>query len=653
MPGSVTMTEASGQPAINADADYSLAIIGYTSRSAVAAGVLSPLYQDPAAAVTDCGVGDALDALCQSISATQGNPGPAPSAIYSTPAASPGAYGAINVAGVTGTAVVTNRTAVAPLGTYQPYMKITTGGTVGVSGMVALASLDGGRTTRQVAIGTLDHYAFPSTDGWGDGSQAGFTFAPSSADLTALNTLINELYTDFNAHVILVGGSPVHGSTGAVDVVTIASATDTASRIARINALRVAYIAHIARTSGAPGIHITADVSAADQLAYGAATTDGEALLLALDLKAKYNLHRVNLTVHTNADSTNATTSAAPSMGVFVAGDVFYTSTTPPMFADADLYDPSDPTAVKGAFAVIAESSQQFGTLVITEPVAAGDFSTLAAGLNYGATFGKRWSLIVRFRDPASGETDAAYVLAFQAFASAHHDDRITCLAGSCWVTDAYTGRVYLRSFLAPYLARLASRNVVAGEKGERLAQNPGWVRRGPLEGASLKDDGGNLVGHDEAKRGGIEAANGAPVGGGVALYFQRNFQRAGTYITNRATTLYPVNSAILTPMDRAVANAVEQLAIGISLDFIGGADIVDPSTLTLDDDVRQGLAQAIQAEIAAQYPSEFANATDPNLVTVNPTVTRSGAQVTITGVIAVQFYDYTDRINLTFAATR
>jgi hypothetical protein len=325
--------------------------------------------------------------------------------------------------------------------------------------------------------------------------------------------------------------------------------------------------------------------------------------------------------------------------------------TTPPMWGTSDLFAAGPPAA--GAFAAIAESTNQFGTIVITEPVQASDFATLVLGLNYGLQFDKKWKLIIRFRDPTAGESDAAYIAAFQAFAAANHDNRIECLAGSLYVTDAFRGYTWNRTFMGPYVARLASRRVVLGPNGERLAQNPGWVGRGPLEGASLKDAAGNIIGHDEATRGGIEAQNGAATGGGICCCYRRNVRVAGTYVTNRVTVMYGPNSAVLTPMDRDVLNAVEMLAIGVSLEGIGGSDIYDPETLELDAGIRDGLASAIASAIRDNYGTEFQNATDPGLVVINPTVTVAGAQVTISGVIKILLYGYTDAIVLTFAATR
>ena len=336
--------------------------------------------------------------------------------------------------------------------------------------------------------------------------------------------------------------------------------------------------------------------------------------------------------------------------GTLVTGDTWSESkTTPPMWGTSDLYAAGPPAA--GAFAAIAESDKNFGILVITEPVQASDFATLVAGLNYGLSMGKRWLLMVRFRDPTSGETDAAYITAFQTFAAANQDDRICPVAGSGWLTDAFRGFVHLRSGLPAVLARLQSNAVVPGSEGEKIAQHPGYVQRGPLEGFSVTDTSGNQVGHDEQIRGGIDG----PVGstGGGLTFFRIPGDLPGTYVSD-ASVLYPApNRGILTLMDRRVANGIERVASAIAWLEIQGAAIFDPETLALDDSKRDAIQTKIAKAIRDRYRNEFQNPDDPNLVEVNPTVMVNGARVTISGTLNVRFYGYIHTINLSFSATR
>jgi len=658
MPGGASIFETPGQPQIDTDANFSACIIGYAVSNPVASGHLTTPYSSPGAAVADLTAGDAVDLLCQAITVTPGNPAPPPCSFYATPATTPGAYGTIVVSGVTGTSVPANNTAVAPKGTFDPWMQVVTGGTVGTTGMTAYASLNGGRQKTLVQLGTATTYNFPASDGWPTGNMAGFVFAPAAATVTALLTKITLLQTTLTGtgHFVLTT-STVHLAADTTDDTALAAvpaATTAATGVTLFNACKTYLAAHGASTT----YHTIADAALATALAaIPTAVTIADVDLYLDDLIAAYNAHRVNTTgtVHGAADSTNTITAYVPIPGTLIAGDVFYTHTQAPQWAVADLYTAaSGPTDASGAFAALAHSSQQFGRLYLTEPMAASDFSTVVAGLNYGLSLDRRWKLTARFRDPTSGETDAAYITAFQTFVAACLDSRIEYLAGSCYVSDATSGRVYERTFMAPYAARNASFRAMPGQEGETLAQNPGWVARGPLEGASLKDTSGNTIGHDESRRGGISAANGAPTGGGIGLCYRSNVQIAGTYVDNRVSVAYPVLSTVLTPMDRAVANALETLAVGISLAAIGGADLIsDSAPRTLDEIIRLGLAAKIAKRILELYPHEIANADDPGLVVIDETVTVSGAQVAITGALNVKFWSYTDTVTLRFVARR
>lgn len=506
MPGSVSIQEARGQAVNAGPVDFTMCIIGYSSSSAVSSGQLSPLYGSPIAAATDLGIGDAVDALCQAIAKTPGNPTPPAAAFYTTPATTPGVRGAtLTVSGVTGTSVVTKTASTHPKGTYQPIGRVRVGGTIGVAGITIEYSVDNGRT-----------------------------FMPAQALGTG--------------------------------------------------------------TSQAP-------------------------LIGGVDAGISYDF----------------------AAGTLVAGDTWSESlTTPPIWADSDLYAAGPPAT--GAFASIGASSTQFGMIVITEPVASGDFATLVTGLNALGAFGKKPLLIIRFRDPGIAETDSAYILAAQAFGAqaVRSDDRICGVYGSLWLTDAYRGFVYLRSGLPAVLARLQS---FIGRPQERLAHHPGFVGDGPLEGASLTDYAGNPIGHDEQVRGGIDPF-------GLTFYRIPNPDLPGVYVS-QAPVMFPAGGAILTEMDRRVVSAMERRASAIAWTMIQGAQVWDPATFALAPDLQDAAAQRIRTVLAKDFAREIQNPDDGNLVQINPTVVVSGAQVTLSGVINVRLFGYANTINLTFAATR
>lgn len=86
-----------------------------------------------------------------------------------------GTHTDIVVTGVTGTSVVTITSGdTNPDDDYEPYLKVITGGTIGVAGIVLQWSLDGGRTlSANTALGTATSFVFPNSGGIGYSFAAG------------------------------------------------------------------------------------------------------------------------------------------------------------------------------------------------------------------------------------------------------------------------------------------------------------------------------------------------------------------------------------------------------------------------------------------------------------------------------------------------
>jgi hypothetical protein len=588
MPGTISVQNAQGAPTISPDADFGICLIGRCSSSPVSAGQVTPPYSNPAAAVTDLGLGDTVDAGCQAITVRPTNPAPRGVSFYVTPATTPGVRGTLTTSGVVGSSVVTATSSTHPTGTYQIVAVVVTGCTIGVTGGVVKFSLDGGRTyLPAVTLGT--------------------------ATTKKVQVSVNGVLTD----------------TG-----------------------------------------VQYDFAA----------------------------------------------------GTLIAGDTWSESkTTPPIWADADLYTAGPPAA--GAFAAIAQSSNSYGLLAITEPVAVGDFSTLVAGLNYLATFNKRPTLIIRFRDPGlvagattvaagsdaavlpqatinvastasfttsgvitigsdtitytgktsttftgcsggsgtlatseavtqSVETDAQYVTAFQVFRDACQDARVACVAGNGWLTDAFRGFRYYRSGLPALLARLQWAAVNPGSYGERLAKSPAYGGDGPLPDFTLLDDNGNPISlaHDEFVRGGIDGPGAGGNGGGITFCYQRAVGVAGTYISE-APCLYPAGSTVLTLMDARVSSGIQRELYAVAWTMIQSTAVVNGGVL--DPDLAVAMAARMREAILAKFSKEIANPNDPNLVVVNPSVTVSGPSVTISVSVNDRLFDYVNAINITLYNTR
>lgn len=339
--------------------------------------------------------------------------------------------------------------------------------------------------------------------------------------------------------------------------------------------------------------------------------------------------------------------------GTLVTGDHFEESkTTPPRWVIGDLYTAGTPAT--GAIPAIAASSTNFALIAITEPVVAGDIATLSAALTAMVTLkgSFRPTLLVRFRDAAVGESETTFLAALATFrAACATDARIASWAGDCLLTDPQLSCVYSRSMFPSLLARIQGMAAIPGRKGERIAQSPGWTRRGPMPFASLRSATGAVTGHDERLRPGALGPF-AGLGGFMCAYYEAHEDVVGTYACPIAPVLYGVLPTVTTLMDNRVSSAIERILYAISFQELGGADIVTSSIL--DEDVCLSMAGAAQDALKRQLATEFANATDPNLVTVDPNVTvGTDGAVSVRWYVNDRLFGYTNAITITLANGR
>lgn len=343
------------------------------------------------------------------------------------------------------------------------------------------------------------------------------------------------------------------------------------------------------------------------------------------------------------------------STNTLITGDHWEeTKTTPPQWALADLFTAgSPPTGILGN---IANSGTNFGLIVITEPASATDIATLSAALTAMTAYKSscRPTLIVRFRDQAVAESDATYTTALATFRAACADDaRILCVAGDGWVTDAFRAFVYSRSGLAPLLTRLQGMSAIPGARGEKIAQHPGWGARGPLPGFTIRDTNGNPVGHDEkARPGGDQPVAGK--GGFLTFFYESHEDVAGTYV-NAAPVLYGVGSSVLTLMDNRVSSGIERALYAVAFAYLSGAEVVNAvgAQVLLDQDAGDAMAASAMTSIRRRYATDFQNAADPNLVTVDSALVVAGPVFTVTWRVNDRLYFYVGGIVITIANTR
>jgi hypothetical protein len=606
---SCDISEARGLVASPADIDRLAVVIGCSS----AGSGLSPFYLSAESARAGVGYGDAVDTLCQIIEQVQPDGGSVkiPAALYTVPATTAGSYGAVDVSARYGTAAVAAHSATHPYGTAEIYIRILTGGFVGTAGITYVTSTDAGRhTSGAKALGTQSFIVVAEAN-------ARLDLSPASSDLTGLNTIINEEFGDFNGHCD--EGSTIHGTAdtaGKVSGTTYPTATDTATRVARINALRAAYEIHRVKESG---VHAVADT--VHYITAANAVDDETALALALDLKAKLNAHESTTSpaVHGSADATNQVTSSAPSAGSLLAGDVIRVRTIAPAPASGDLTT---------AFAAIAASSADMGMIVAEFDCSGTLASTLTTGLSTLRAAGKMPLMLARTRvpDAETAETDAAWNASVAADFLACYDSNIGVVASYGLLTDASTGNQYLRSPLAQVAADVArvSRADIPDMPADRMMAN-----------FSLVDAAGTLVGHDEGTRGASTGLSNETLGNRFISTFRLPDpkRREEVYLTV-PWVLYAADERIRNVPTRRLANAIKRVAISAGNAALGKHLFYIPATVSSPAMLTVPARNAIQASIRTALVAEFSSAEIDNLddAAVETGLVQVPRAVTITG---------------------
>lgn len=634
----VNVTEAQGYAASSTAIDNYAVVVGCTSTGS---GV-STFFQTGQALVAARGRGDTIDTAGQMIEQRQnsGQEPKVPVAIYSADIGTPATYGTIDVTGFTGLATVAVDAASLPYGTYEAGIRFITAGIVGVTGITYQTTLDGFRTmSRTTSLGTAASITIPN-------SRVKFDLSPSSSALTTLNTLLNEIKTDFNAHVIVTAGT-VHTNSGVADVVATATATNTATRIALANALRLAMLSHFGKgsTAGTPiHINVAGDTSGIATLSTTpAATDDVTSLNLSMVMKAVLNLHDANVVAHTIADATNVVTSATPTAGSVNALDSVTVRTFAPAPAAADLYDGST-TPPTGALWDLAQGSLPFSLLVLEFPLTAAMAVAVTNGLNAMAARGKVVTCLARSRTPdfEAAETEQAWSDAIALNWLNYDDSRISVVPDFGLITDALTGRIYRRSRFAQVAAEFVAATI------STYAGSPN-ARPSGISNVSMVDSGGNDVGHDEGPRGtGTGLAN-FDLGNRFMCFYRDVDERVWLTVPS---VLYGELELVRNVMTRRTVNAIKRVARAAAYTSLGGkihynkADPNVPGSLpTLPETTRIGL-QGVVFQALAIFGSDIDNTTDGNvetgLVQIGQTVTVTGGNlVAITITVAPQVAGY------------
>ena len=647
---SVTAPIAPGSPASDVTIDQRMVIVGPTS---IGSGV-SNFFRSSADLIAARGKGDVVETATNVIEQRQeggGNGVKVPVSVCTTPATNPGSYGTINTTGITGTATAAVDPAALPLTTAQAWILVAKGGTLGTPGIQIRTSLDGARTAWSNAIGLLTDTGYTFSNG------ARIEFSPTSADLTALNVLINESFTDYNAHVILTTGT-VHTTADTADQVsagTYPAATNTATRKARINALIAAAKLHVVKGSGgSPATHINVggDTAALTALtALPLATDDDTALAAALGFKDVLNDHMSGATAwHTIGDATNTITSPDPVAGTLNTGDLIKVDTYAPYPNPADIFDgsTSPPT---GAMVLLGNSPQAFSMIAMDFPCDSTMQATITSGLNYMESRGKDVACVFRTRIPDEGESESDWADDVAADFLNVFDFRVCRRAGYGLVTDSLSGRRTLRSTFAALVASLVRVPLVvwANSPNDR-----------PQDGVRLSEDDGTDVGHDEGSRGTSAVLADETLGNLFSCDFRspRAPNPESVFGSFPFTAAGPSDAIKTLPLLRVIY-AVRREALQAAFLATGGLIAYNPadpnvfgSVPTLPESSRLGLQGAILRRLSARFQGVIQNPDDTDiesgLVRIPTTATVSPSLlVSIEGSLSVKAFGYLINVSL------
>jgi len=398
-----------------------------------------------------------------------------------------------------GAATATIDAATAADDDYEVAIEFIAGGSLGVAGITYQWSLDGGRTMSSTSkLGTGTSITVPTP--------AGLIKVNLAQDPASLVASVNNLRTKMLAHFAYTTGN-VHLHADATSGTGIgAAATDEATAIVLANQLRAAYELHRVNVgAGLSQVHLAAD--SVNPITAPVATDGPSAAVLANDIRAKYVGHLASTVAHTIADATNGPTVAASTLATVVAGDSLSFTTRAAQWNETDLFD-----ALEG----LRMTAHNWNIAEVIGACDADAFGVMDTFLDALRAKNRFRHIIAHVRLPDLGETDSEYQDALAGVFDDVASTRINLCAGSCKQTSQVSGRSYRRppSFI------VAARTLEA-DAGQDLAE----VRMGPLKGCRITDENGNPDDHDENATPGLDDQRFTTL---------RTFDgRPGVYITN------------------------------------------------------------------------------------------------------------------------
>lgn len=527
-----------------------------------------------------------------------------------------GAIGTLVTSGITGTAVPVATSGAEPIDDFEAYVTFPTGGTVLTAGATYQWSDDGGRTLSPVtALGTSNVIAFPGSRG------VSFTLDPAAAEVTKLIAFAVEAREELLDHLANVTAHDAADTSAAQIALAASSVPATAAAAVAVLALvRAAYEAHRVSVSA----HNSADST--NVIAHAAPTDSTSGVSFAIEYAVDYAAHLANAVAHNSADVTNTITSATPALPTITAGDYFTAPCSAPRPSDAQL---------DAACAALQASSYTWKSLLIATPITSlTTANVLKARFEAMLTAYKFKKIFAYFRGRNDGESAATYLAAFKAAFDALDCYGISLAAGDVeFQSMANRPRLYKRS-----PAWLAAPLHVARGPATSLAEVNDGLGALPL-GATITDTNGNPKHHNEELDPGLDAAR--------ALTLRSMPGYPGKVFFTRPRTMAALGTDFMFIQNWAVSCEVLDAAVPKLIGRLGSSVAVDGTTGRLLDEERKDIEETVGHEVGIKVTDKgwISSVT----IAIDPTVNILSSPI-IPITISVVPLAYIDKFALTFA---
>lgn len=537
-------------------------------------------------------------------------------------ASNPGAYDTIDISGVTGTCVPAVDAATVPRDECEAYWRIVDGGEILTAGITYYESDEGGRIALSglKKLGTATTLGFP-TQG---------ILVNLDPPAAALAAYVDDLRLMTIDHLAETAGS-VHGSADATSGSGIPGTTVSTLALARtcMIALKAAGLLHVVNVSGSPAIHGASDTTAQTALnaiSISSSSTGQQVLTAALAYEAAMfgdgdalntgHTLRTASSIHGAADTANLITATTPTRGTLVAGDVIRAQTFAPYPSADELAD---------GFAALAASDYTPGIVLLPGRTPASYGPTITAGLEVMKAAGKPVQVIIQGRRATSGESQQELRDALETEWD-DTDKRLTVCATDalCTLTEGSATRAVAKQRFTGFASNFAVRRVV----------NPfyetTWRVQPALEGVTLVDSNGALVGHDEPR----------DVPTRLQLLYRVPDSQQGR------PTVPSIDYCLAGEEDREkelrvnlirdeIERAINSWAWG-QIGVLASVRVLTPTSGQLNETKRQDLQRTAAAALSSR-PGLAIGISDINaadLVVIDPLVTLNGSVITIAPVV-------------------